>query len=415
MPEYFIWTIGCQMNKAESERLGSYLEHLGYTEASGIEEADLIVLNSCVVRQSAENRVTGKIEVLRRLKVQRPEVVLAVTGCLVDSDIAKLRRRFPDVDHFFQAGTYPPWLETPEPAQTLPEKPAVSGYVSIIQGCNNFCTYCIVPFRRGRNRSRPMAEVVTEVATLAARGAREITLLGQNVDAYGQDLPEKPDLADLLGELNRVNELLRLRFLTNHPADMSPRLIEAVAFLDRVCEHINIPVQSGSDEVLMAMGRGYTAAQYRQLITDIRSKIPEVALSTDIIVGFPGETEAQYCQTLDLLGAIGFDSVHVAAYSPRTGTMAARRLKDDVPAEEKKRRLDGVERLQTDIATDINIRLLDKTVEILVEGRKKGKWYGRTRSDKLVFYSHPDDRRGQLVKVRIDKTSPWSLQGTVEV
>jgi tRNA-2-methylthio-N6-dimethylallyladenosine synthase len=414
MPEYFIWTIGCQMNKAESERLGSYLEHLGYTEASGIQEADLVVLNSCVVRQSAENRVTGKIEALRLLKAQRPEVVLAVTGCLVDSDAASLHRRFPHVDHFFQAGDYPPWLETPEPAQTLPEKPAISSYVSIIQGCNNFCTYCIVPFRRGRNRSRPMAEVVTEVAALAARGAREITLLGQNVDAYGQDLPDKPDLADLLGELNSVSGLLRLRFLTNHPADMSPRLIEAVASLDRVCEHINIPVQSGSDEMLTAMGRGYTAAQYRQLIADIRSKVPDVALSTDIIVGFPGETETQYRQTLELLGGISFDSVHLAAYSPRAGTLAARRLKDDVPAAEKKRRLDRVERLQTEIAAGINARLLGNTVEILVEGRKKGKWYGRIRSDKLVFYSHPDDRRGQLVKVKIEKTSPWSLQGTLE-
>jgi tRNA-2-methylthio-N6-dimethylallyladenosine synthase len=259
-----------------------------------------------------------------------------------------------------------------------------------------------------------MSEVVTEITALAERGAREITLLGQNVDAYGQDLPAKPDLADLLGELNGISGLLRLRFLTNHPADMSPRLIEAVASLEKVCEHINIPVQSGSDEVLAAMGRGYTAAQYRQLIADIRSKVTDVALSTDIIVGFPGETETQYNQTIDMLGGIGFDSVHVAAYSPRMGTLAARHLKDNVPAAEKKRRLDEVEQLQTGIATGINARLLGKTVEVLVEGRKKGKWYGRTRSDKLVFYSHPDDRRGQLVKIIIEKTSPWSLQGTVE-
>jgi tRNA-2-methylthio-N6-dimethylallyladenosine synthase len=259
-----------------------------------------------------------------------------------------------------------------------------------------------------------MAEVVAEVTALAARGAREITLLGQNVDAYGQDLPDKPDLADLLGEMNCVNGLLRLRFLTNHPADMNPRLIEAVASLDRVCEHINIPVQSGSDEVLAAMGRGYTAAQYRRLIDEIRSKVPDVALSTDIIVGFPGETEAHYEQTLELLSGVGFDTVHVAAYSPRGGTLATRRLKDDVPTAEKKRRLDGVERLQTDIAAGINARLLGKTVEVLVEGRKKGKWYGRTRSDKLVFNSHLIDQRGQLVKVRVEKTSPWSLQGIIE-
>ena len=247
MPKYHIWTIGCQMNKAESERLGSYFEQLGYQATATTEKADLIVLNSCVVRQSAENRVVNKLNALKPLKSLRPNLTLALTGCLVNSEVAQLNRRFPHVDYFFKAGDYPQWLEKPEWEQILPQHPVPSTYVSIIQGCNNFCSYCIVPYRRGRNRSRPLSEIITEVKELVNRGAKEVTLLGQNVDSYGHDLPDRPDLADLLYELNAIDGLWRLRFLTNHPKDMSPKLIEAVAGLDKVCEHISLPVQSGSN------------------------------------------------------------------------------------------------------------------------------------------------------------------------
>jgi tRNA-2-methylthio-N6-dimethylallyladenosine synthase len=413
MPKYHIWTIGCQMNKAESERLGSYFEQLGYQPASA-DDADLIVLNSCVVRQSAEDRVVNKLHNLRPLKKSRPNLTIAVTGCLVNADLTKLEKRFPQVDYFFKAGECPQWLERPEWEQALPHHPAPSTYVSIIQGCDNFCSYCIVPYRRGRNRSRPLPEIVSEVRKLVNRGAKEITLLGQNVDSYGNDLPEHPDLADLLGELNAIDGLLRIRFLTNHPRDMSPKLIEAVASLDKVCEQLSLPVQSGSNEILEAMGRGYIVEQYRQLITEIRAKIPGVALSTDVIVGFPSETEPQFRETLDLLSELRFDSVHIACYSPRAGTVAAREFEDNIAAEEKKRRRDEIERRQEGIAAEINARLLGKTVEVLIEGERKEKWYGRTRSGKLVFITNSGDYLGKLMNIRVEKTSPWSLQGRLE-
>ena len=411
MLKYYIWTTGCQMNKAESERLGSYLEQLGYRATASAEQADLIVLNSCVVRQSAENRVINKLNAVKSLKRSRPNLTLAVTGCLVNSRVDQLKQNFPYVDYFFKPGDYPQWLAKAELGQILPRHPSPSTFVPIIQGCNNFCSYCIVPYRRGRERSRPVAEIAGEVRELVHRGVKEVTLLGQNVDSYGCDLPGKPDLADLLGELNPIDGLVRIRFLTNHPKDMSLRLIKTVADLDKVCEQINIPVQSGSDDILKAMRRGYTVEHYRQLIAEIRGRVPRVALSTEVIVGFPSESESQFQQTVDLLNELRFDIVHVAAYSPRPGTLASRQFEDDVPLSEKRERLKKIERLQEGIASEINAQLLGWIAEVLVEGKKEGKWWGRTRSDKLVFFSGDDDYRGQLMKIRIEKTSPWSLQG----
>ncbi|MBI2850126.1 MAG: tRNA (N6-isopentenyl adenosine(37)-C2)-methylthiotransferase MiaB [Chloroflexi bacterium] len=423
MPKYHIWTIGCQMNKAESDRLGSLFEQQGYQATVTAEEADLIVLNSCVVRQSAENRAVGKLRALKPLKQANPNLTVALTGCLVDSNEAQLRKAFPYVDHFFKPGEIPRWLQGTQTtrqthstssgqAQETQDSP-VSAYLPIIQGCDNFCSYCIVPYRRGRERSRPVAELVQEARELVKHGASEITLVGQNVDSYGHDLADKPELADLLEEFNGIEGLARLRFLTNHPKDMTERLIEAVASLDKVCEQFYVPVQSGDNDILKLMRRDYTVERYRQLIDEIRHQVPDAAISTDVIVGFPSETEAQFQHTYDLLAELRFDTVHVAAYSPRAGTIAARELEDDVPAAEKSRRLALIEKLQTDIASEINARLLRKTVEILVEGRKKGKWQGRTRSGKLVFFSDSGNWRGQLVKIRIEKTSPWSLQGKI--
>ena len=413
MPQYYIWTIGCQMNKAESERLGSSLEQLGYQSVDTAEEADLIVLNSCVVRQGAENRVINKLNALKTLKKTQPGITLAVTGCLVNSDTDSIKESFPYVNYFFEAGDYPPWLEKPESLPVLPQHPSPSTYIPIIQGCNNFCTYCIVPYRRGQERSRPVSEITGEVRELVRRGTKEVTLLGQNVDSYGHDLADKPDLADLLAELNNIEGLARIRFLTNHPKDMSLKLIKAIAHLDKVCEQISLPLQAGNNDILKAMRRGYTAEQYRQLVSQIRNKIPGVALSTDVIVGFPSESAPQFQQTADLLSEIKFDTVHVAAYSPRSGTIASRELRDNVPTAEKKERLNTIEQLQERIATEINAQLLDKTVEILVEGKVKDKWQGRTRSDKLVFFNDDSDCLGQLINIRINKTSPWSLQGNV--
>jgi len=252
------------------------------------------------------------------------------------------------------------------------------------------------------------------VRELTRRGVREVTLLGQNVDSYGHDLVGKTDLAFLLGALAAIDGIDRIRFLTNHPKDMSSKLIDTVASLDKVCEEISLPVQSGSNAILKAMGRGYTVERYYELISEIRLKIPGIALSTDVIVGFPSESEAQFQETYDLLSKLRFDKVHVAAYSSRPGTRAARELVDSVPLAEKRERLHRIEGLQEKVAGEINAGLVDKMVEILVEGKSKGKWQGRSRSGKLVFLCSNDDHLGQLVKVRIEKVSPWALQGSLE-
>ena len=410
-PLYHIWTIGCQMNKAESERLGSLLEQRGYQSTAIPEKADVVVVNSCVVRQSAENRVVNKLHALRQLKRLHPELTVAVTGCFVDADDVALKKQYPQVDYFFRAGDLPQWMDDIKPAEMLPKQPPVSVFVPIMQGCNNFCTYCIVPFRRGRERSRPLQDIVNESVRLVELGAKEVVLLGQNVDSYGRDLPENPDLADLLKELNAVDGLLRIRFLTNHPKGMSRRLIVSVAQLDKVCEQINLPVQAGDDSVLELMKRGYTVDHYRDLVAEIRDRIPGVALSTDLIVGFPSETEEQFRRSVDLLSDLKFDAVHVACYSPRSGTFAARHMLDDVAATEKRRRLKVVEELQERISGEINEKLVGKSLGVLVEGKTRGKWRGRTRSDKLVFFSAPGDCLGKLARIVISKASAWSLQG----
>ena len=411
MSNYYIWTIGCQMNKAESERIASLLEQAGHTLSQTPDDADVIVLNSCVVRQSAETRIVNKIRSLKPMKQLHPDKLLAVTGCLVNSDAGHLHKAFPYVNYFFKPGALPPWVATP--SSVLPAQPSPGIYIPIIQGCDNFCAYCIVPFRRGREKSRPLAEIVCEAQEVVRRGAKEVTLLGQNVDSYGHDLTDKPDLAGLLEELNAVDGLARIRFLTNHPKDMSDRLTDAIARLDKVCEHLNLPVQSGSNEILKAMRRGYTVEQYRALVARIREKVPEIALSTDVIVGFPSETNEQFQETANFLAEVRFDTVHVAAYSPRPGTIAARELEDNVPPKEKKSRLITIEKLQEKIATEINAGLFGKTVEVLVDSQNKGKWQGRTRSAKLVFFSDKNDCSGKLVNITIEKTSPWSLQGKI--
>ena len=402
------------MNKAESERLGAYLEQYDYQAAAKAEEADLVVLNSCVVRQSAENRVIGKLNALKSIKQLRPGLILVVTGCLVDSRLNRLKQRFPQIDYFLKPGELPSWIGQIETAPIIPQHPAPANYVNIIQGCDNFCSYCIVPYRRGRERSRPVAEIVSEVEDLVHRGVKEVTLLGQNVDSYGHDLPGKPDLAELLDRLNDIDELSRLRFLTNHPKDMSSRLIERVAHLTKVCEEISLPVQSGSNDILKLMRRGYNVERYLELVAEIRGKVPDVALSTDVIVGFPSETEAQFRETYRLLSALRFDKVHVAVYSPRPGTIAARKFIDDVPFLEKKGRLREVERLQEEISADKNAQLKGKAVEILIEGKKNTKWQGRTRGGKLVFFEDTDNWSGKLAMIHIDKTSPWALQGSLD-
>ena len=418
---YHIWTIGCQMNKADSERLESALQQMGLSESEGPKDADVVVLNSCVVRQSAEDRVVGMLGTLKPVKTNDPDKVLALMGCMVGPKTDVLESRFPQVDVFMRPQQFSPLIDLlgermgidPEGCVgPLTARAEVTAYVPIIHGCDKFCSFCIIPYRRGREVSRTVDDIVRETRLLAERGVKEVTLLGQNVDSYGHDLPGAPDLGDLLASVDEVDGIERVRFLTSHPNDMSDSIIDAVAGLDKVCEHINLPFQAGDDEVLQRMRRGYSNDDYRQLVEKIRDRIPNVSMSTDLIVGFSGETDEQFQRTYEMVSDMRFDKVHAAAYSSREGTIAARQLEDTVPDEEKKARLKAVEELQAGVQSEINGRLLGKTVDVLLEGVKGEKTQGRNRNDKLVYIEDGQDQTGEVVSVRIDKTSPWSLQGT---
>ena len=422
MPRYHIWTVGCQMNEADSAKLAAGFQCLGWEEASRPEEADLVVLNTCVVRHKAEQRGISRLGALRRLKERsngrRPKV--AVMGCMVGLRTDELRERFPFLDVFARPQAFGDLLAAVVPQEdtggefwpeAFPQAPGPTAYVPVIHGCNKFCTFCIVPYRRGRERSRPIAEVAHEVEALVARGVKEVTLLGQTVEAYGHDLPDKPSLADLFRAIHEIEGLERIRFLTSYPKDTTDDIIRAVAELPKVCEYFNIPVQSGDDTILARMRRGYTLDEYRHVVDKIRRRLPAAAISTDVIAGFCGETDEQFRRTYDLLAELRFDKVHTAAYSPRPGTIACRTLVDNVPQQVKMERLHVIEELQEGIASDINARLQDTLQEVLVEGEKGGKLSGRTRSDKIVHF-RGQGRPGDLVNVRVEKTSAWSLQGS---
>ena len=422
MQNYYVWTVGCQMNKADSERLESALGQMGLAPGASAREADVIVLNSCVVRESAEDRVVGMLTHLKPVKQRDPDKVLALMGCMVGPRKDQLTERFPYVDVFMQPQQYDPLIEflgdrlgiDPEGCVgPLTATPDITTYIPVIHGCDKFCSFCIIPYRRGREVSRTVEDVVNEATHLVRRGVKEVTLLGQNVDSYGHDLPGSVDLGDLLAAVNEVEGLDRIRFLTSHPNDMSDHIIDAVADLDKVCEHVNLPFQAGDDQVLANMRRGYTNSEYREKTARIRDRIPNVSLATDLIVGFCGETEEQFERTAELVRDIEFDKVHAAAYSTRPGTISARLMQDDVPDAEKQRRLKVIEEIQESVSTEINARLLHTTQQVLVEGRRKGRWFGRNRNDKLVFFDHPNSLKGQLVDVRVERTSPWSLQGAL--
>jgi len=425
------------MNVADSQRLGSALERLGYSLTDSAEEADVIVLNTCVVRQSAEDKATGRLHSLRPLKQRNPRLVINLMGCLVGvKGDEKLRARFPFVDVFSPPSDPGPLvayltqgearaLEAARTSNlsavmdndlTLPEHERgklVSAYVPVVYGCSHACTFCIIPYRRGVERSRPAVEIVTEVRALVAQGVREVTLLGQIVDRYGKDLPGGPSLAGLLKILNQVEGLERIRFLTSHPNYFSDELMEAVAELPKVMPHIEIPLQAGDDEILKNMRRGYTQADYRNMIGKIREKIPGCSIATDIIVGFPGESEAQFMKTYELLSTLKLDVAHLARYSPRAGTVSARRMSDDVSDEEKMRRFRLLEELQEGIAAKIAARYLGQTVAVLFEEKVKGRWRGRTPTNKLVFVESDEDLRGKILPVTVTWAGPWSMQAKI--
>ena len=421
---FFIWTIGCQMNEADSAKVAAMLLEVGYRPTDNEADADIVVLNSCVVRQAAEDKVSGKLNALARLKREKPEMPLVLTGCMVTNQQEKLRERFPHVDLFFDPSDFdkleavvPELADLEDDLQQLPHyylseetDARVAAYVPIIYGCNFLCSYCIVPYRRGKETSRPFNKIVTEVERLAAQGVRDITLLGQTVNAYGHDLPEKPDLADLLAAVDAIPGVDRLRFLTSHPKYMSNKIIDAMADLPSLCEHLNLPVQAGDNEVLRRMRRTYTTDLWLDRLAYARERMPNVTIATDIIVGFPGETQEQFEHTLEVLREAQCDKVHVAMYSPRPGTLSAR-WEDDIPHEEKLRRHQALEKQQEAICTERNARRLGETVEVLVDQKAKGRWTGRTRGNQLVHFEDDRDLLGKMIDVKITRTSPWYFMG----
>jgi tRNA-2-methylthio-N6-dimethylallyladenosine synthase len=491
--KYHIWTVGCQMNQADSQRIQTLLDELGWEETA-LEQANLVVLNTCSVRQAPEEKAHNLLAKLKYAKAERGDLLVAMMGCMIGNQktIDELSRRYPHIDLLFkveQADILPRFLEerwtpisgagcldieyleagdeqiptepsltlptpaptiaastlrpgkrtvlpmaiTPKPGERIahyptkiePARVSPTAWLPIILGCNKVCTYCIVPYRRGRERSRPLDELLIEARSLVAKGAKELTLLGQTVEAYGLDLPERPDLADLMTALSEIEGLERIRFMTSYPRHMTDSMIQRMAALPKVCEHVNIPVQAGDDNMLKRMKRGYTLDEYRTLIAKLRAWWPGVTLSTDIIVGFCGETEEEFQHTLDLLAEIRFDVVHVAMYSPRQGTVAAR-WEDDVPLAEKKNRLHAVEELQAAISLELNQQALDEVQEVLIEelntAHNRRQWKGRNRGNKLVFFPQPEQEEahdgqirsiqpGDLIQVRIERTTAWSLQG----
>ena len=439
--QYHIWTLGCQMNVADSQLLASELEKLGHRAADNGDDADIMVVNTCVVRQSAEDKGLGRLGMLGKLKRQQPDKIIGVMGCMVGvRDPLWMRQRLPYVDVFMppsnpsamvdflrerrdetdalqledEARTQRDAMQNGELVLPLRERDnLVCAHVPVVYGCSHACSFCIIPFRRGVERSRRVGEIVAHARSLAEQGVKEVTLLGQIVDRYGKDITDGPDLADLLRVVHDTAErtgIQRIRFLTSHPNWMSEKLLRTVAELPRVMPHIEVPVQAGSDEVLANMRRGYTADQYRKLVDKIRRVIPRVAINTDIIVGFPGETRAQFMQTHALLDELKLDKAHLARYSPRPQTVSARRMEDDVPEDEKRERHKMLEDLQARVVADINAQYLGQRVEALVERRHKGRWRARTPQNKLVFFEADGDWQGKLADVEVTWTGPWSMQ-----
>ena len=495
LPAFHLWTLGCQMNRSDSEEMAGRLLAAGCAEAGSMESADLIVINTCAIREGAEQKVIGRQGQLARLKDARPGLRVVMTGCSVrEPDRGGLRRRYPAVDVFLRPDEEPELVDRLGLASaqapigavgattvvgrtvvgvadglsgtraravgegTVARGSSVSAWLPIIYGCDKTCTYCIVPFSRGPERSRPFDEIVAEARSLAAAGYREVTLLGQNVNSYGHDLdPDqrfghvaedrlagrrldlraRPDLAEVIRAIDGIRTsdghpaIPRLRFVTSHPWDLSDRLILALAECPSVCEHLHLPVQSGDDAVLRRMGRQYTVEHYLERLAAIRAAVPGIAISTDIIVGFCGETRAQFERTLRLLETVRYDQVFAAAYSPRPGTPATR-LEDDVPAVEKRSRLNELLALQEGIGLERNQAWIGREVEALVdtvvpprshdhevpdggagEGRGSIALSGRTRENKLVHLRGSRELLGGFATVRIDHAGPYALRGTL--
>jgi len=414
---FHVWTIGCQMNLADSESLARQLLAAGYREAPDLERADVAVLNTCVVRQASEDKVYSKLHELRRWKT--PERTLAVTGCIVRKEGEALRARFPHLEAVVPIGEYAPFLAELEArhdyamGEPLPVagRTGISHYVNVVQGCDHNCTFCIVPRVRGREVHVPRPRVLAECRRAVAEGARELVLLGQNVDDY-RDPGGAGGLAALVADGERIPGLARLRFMTSHPQDLEMELLEVMARSSVVAHELQLPVQSGDDVVLKRMARGYKVERYQEIVASARALMPDLGLATDVIVGFPGETEEQFLNTRRLMEEVEFDVVHLAQYSPRPGTHAGDRWPDDVPAEEKRRRINDLLALQREIAGRRTARWIGRTVDVLVEASDElGRPYGRNRQGKRVIVKRARVEPGALVQVVVEEASPGQLAG----
>jgi len=419
---YHIWTVGCQMNVADSQRVDVGLDKLGLVKESNIENANIIVLNTCVVRQSAEDTATGLLGKLLKFK-NNDKRYICVTGCMVESNTKNLTQRFPQVDLWAKPQETSKIIENIADYLNLssegcvenliPKKSNYTEFVPIVQGCDKFCTFCVIPYRRGREISRTIDEIIFEIETLTSNGTLEVTLLGQNVDSYGHDLNPKVDLSDLLIEVEKIPKIKRIRFLTSHPNDMSIKLLETIGSLDKVCESVNLPFQSGSDRILANMRRGYTRDQYLSKIDQIKSILPDSTITTDLIVGFPGEKEEDFEDSIDILKKVRFDKVHVAAYSERKGTYAFRKIDDNIPVNIKRLRLNIVNKLQEEIQLELNNKYLNSVYKILIDGKSKDRFYGRTLGDKLVYINDINSSDlGSIIETEINDVSPYSLSGS---
>ena len=435
---YFIITYGCQMNEADSDLMAEMLRRAGWQEAACQEDADLIILNTCSVRERPEHKVYSTLGELRPWKQSNPDALLAVAGCMAQRAGEEIRRRCSLVDivmgtrwfhHVDQLVSRARAGERPIIALDLDEDPSAArcaaaetdspaplrAFVPIIRGCTNFCTYCIVPHVRGPEVSRPLAEIVREVSSLVTRGAREITLLGQNVLAYGRDLSDGATFPQLLSQLDEIEDLWRLRFTTSQPRDVTEDLIDTMAALPKVCEHTHLPLQAGTDKLLREMNRGYTIDQYLRIADALRTRVPGLALTTDLMVGFPGETEEEFEQSLRLYERLRFDSAFMFAYSPRPGTAAAAR-DDEIPRAVRLERLGRLIELQNRISSERNEERVGEEVEVLVDGpahRGEGLLAGRARNNKQIIFPGRSDLAGALVTVRLTQAHLWGFMAVL--
>jgi tRNA-2-methylthio-N6-dimethylallyladenosine synthase len=431
----YIETLGCQMNKSDSEHMLGLLDEIGYKQTDDQKSADLMILNTCAIRAGAEDKMFSYLGHWRTVKQRRPGALIAVGGCVAQDQGEKLIKRSPGVDIVF--GTHnlhrlPDLVlqarDTGKPVvelyaqlpDDLPELPvirqnSISAWVSVIYGCDYNCTYCIVPYVRGREKSRSRADIFKELVDLEQAGYKEVVFLGQNVTAYGHDLDPPLHLGHLLEDAGTISGIKRVRFLTGHPRDLRPEIIEAVKNVENACEYFHIPIQAGHDRTLRRMARGYNVDFYRRLVESIRAKVPDAAITSDFIVGFPGETQEEFMATVSLVEELGFDQCNTAAYSPRPHTVAAD-WQPAVPDDEKYERLRFLNSVLQDVSQRKNSAYVGRQVEVLVEGvsqRNAERLSGRTRSNKIVNFEGAPSLIGELVTVKVDAANPWALRGSL--